>query len=215
MYKKPGILAKRFALSTHTLANWFEKGHITGIKVGGKRRRYDVASVERYVGETNTPEQHDKRVNLIYARVSSSAQKEDLKRQVRALKQAYRNHTVYKDVGSGLNYKRKQFSRLLDLVLQGAVRQVVVAHRDRLGRFAVDLCEKIFSSSNTELIVAETSPFHSEHELRDDLLASVTYFVAQNNGRRSAEHRRKRRRVETPSEEAQPSTSSGTTQHGH
>ena len=39
------------------------------------------------------------------------------------------------DIGSGLNYKRKNFNRLMEMVELGQVRRIVIAHRDRLVRF--------------------------------------------------------------------------------
>lgn len=54
------------------------------------------------------PEQNDnKRRSIIYARVSSYKQSEDLSRQIEKLKCKYPNHEVIQDIGSGINFKRK------------------------------------------------------------------------------------------------------------
>ena len=39
------------------------------------------------------------------------------------------------DIGSGLNYERKHFNRLMEMVELGQGRRLVIAHRDRLVRF--------------------------------------------------------------------------------
>jgi hypothetical protein len=67
----------------------------------------------------------------IYCRVSSSKQKDDLERQIEAMCKEFPLHKVYKDIGSGLNYRRKGLSRLLEHVQARMVKEVVVAHRDR------------------------------------------------------------------------------------
>lgn len=137
---------------------------------------------------------------LIYARVSSAHQKEDLKRQIEALRGEYPDHEVIEDVGSGINFKRPGFLKMMKMVCEGQVRQVVVAHKDRLCRFASDLVEWLLVPAQTTLVVAsratcdpEDDAASSQQELSDDLLSIVTVFEAKNNGRRAAENRRKRR----------------------
>ena len=51
------------------------------------------------------------------------------------MQQAYAGYAVFNDVASGLNYKRKGLSRILEQVQAGMVTEVVVAHHERLARF--------------------------------------------------------------------------------
>lgn len=87
---------------------------------------------------------------------------------------------------------------ILELCFQGMVGEVVVAHKDRLARFGVDLLEWLFKKTGTQLVVLDHTNCDedqcrtSEQELAEDLLAVVTVFVAKNNGRRAQENRRKR-----------------------
>ncbi len=48
------------------------------------------------------------------------------------------------DIGSGLNYKRKNFTKLMNLVETGEISTLIIAHKDRLVRFGFecDFCEK-------------------------------------------------------------------------
>ena len=39
--------------------------------------------------------------------MSSNKQKEDLERQIKYMKEKFPTHIIIKDIGSGLNYKRK------------------------------------------------------------------------------------------------------------
>jgi len=135
--------------------------------------------------------------NIIYARVSSVHQQEDLQRQIQDLRTAYPNHTVLSDVGSGLNFKRKGLQTLLERVLRGVVQEVVVMHKDRLCRYGVELLEFVFKETGTKFVVhGQDEEANDTRELADDLLAITTVFVARHNGRRSAANRRRRKRAQ-------------------
>jgi predicted site-specific integrase-resolvase len=43
-----------------------------------------------------------------------------------------------KDLGSGLNFKRKNFLNLMKLVRMGEIFHIIVAHKDRLCRFGFE-----------------------------------------------------------------------------
>ena len=80
---------------------------------------------------------------IAYTRVSGKAQKPDLVNQVKALEpfctqQAITVDEWMQDIGSGLNYKRREFIHLFELVEQGRVKMLVIAHRDRLVRFGYE-----------------------------------------------------------------------------
>ena len=140
------------------------------------------------------------RRKVCYARVSSAKQKDDLERQVSAVRQDFPEHEIASDVGSGLNWKRPGFLRILDGAMQRTVAEVVVANRDRLCRFAFELVEHILRKGGVWLVVlnagdgspavAGDSESAAATELKDDLLAIVTCIVASNNGKRAAAHRR-------------------------
>jgi len=80
---------------------------------------------------------------IAYCRVSSPNQRRDLERQVDAMRSSFPEHRVVTDIGSGINFKRRGLLSVLDAVVRGDVEEVVVAHRDRLCRFAFDLVKWI------------------------------------------------------------------------
>lgn len=43
-----------------------------------------------------------------------------------------------KNIGSGLNYNRKNFTALMDMVERGDVSGIIIAHKDRLVRFGYE-----------------------------------------------------------------------------
>lgn len=156
------------------------------------------------------------RLVVLYARVSSSKQKEagDLQRQVDLLKQKWpSHHKVITDVASGLNFKRKGLLALLELVESHRVLHVVVTYRDRLARFGVELIERTIRRHGATLNVVSHNPDSDstqddQSELAEDLLAVCNFFVARNNGRRAAALRRGRQQEQSESSEDEESGSS-------
>jgi len=129
-------------------------------------------------------------LTIVYARVSGRAQKPDLAQQIDALdayckQQAIKVDEWMSDISSGLNYKRKNFTRLMEMIELGQVRRVLIAHRDRLVRFGYDYFEAFCQRHHTELIVMNSEAMSPEHELVRDLIAIVTVFSVRLHGLRS------------------------------
>jgi predicted site-specific integrase-resolvase len=121
--------------------------------------------------------------NIIYIRVSSRKQSEDLKRQQDYLVDKFPGYRVVSDIGSGINFKRKGFLSILEQVKNGNVQQVVVATRDRLCRFGFELVEWFFETFDTKLLVLQ-SDNNEEDTLSQDVLSIIQVFNCRNNGRR-------------------------------
>ena len=139
-----------------------------------------------YVGvEDERPEP----VTVAYARVSSHEQKPDLDRQVAriaewAAENSVRVDRFVREVGSGMNGKRKGLSALLS---DPAVTTIVVEHRDRLSRFGFDLVEKTLAASGRGIRVID--PAEVETDLVRDIIEVMSSFSARLYGQRSAQIR--------------------------
>ena len=96
----------------------------------------------------------------------------------------YPDYTILKDVGSGLDFKRKQLRFLLEECSQGRVGEVVVAYRDRLCRFGFELLEWFFSQNAVKLVVLEQEEFSPQQELVADLLSVIGTFSCRVHGLR-------------------------------
>lgn len=189
-YVPAAQIRELFQVHSSTLRGWAEAGRIECRRLPGGKRLYSKQQLEQLIGGSTSV----KRSKFIYARVSSHHQKADLERQIQDLQQAYPNHQLVKDVASGLNWKRPGLLSLLERVSAGTVSEVVVAYRDRLCRFGLELVEWIFSKHGVRLIVhnkMETAP-NPTTELADYLLAVANFFVARNNGQRAGQKRRAR-----------------------
>ena len=85
----------------------------------------------------------------------------DLANQKRILEQECQQQHIEVDewimeISGGMNFKRKQFLRLVDQILVGEVERLVLAHQDRLARFAYSLLVHLCQSHQCELLVMNT-----------------------------------------------------------
>jgi predicted site-specific integrase-resolvase len=100
------------------------------------------------------------------------------------LQDKFPNHTIIKDVGSGLNYKRKGLLKLMENSNKGLVKSIVISSKDRLCRFGFELLEWQFLQNNTRLVVLEQIDKTPEQEFTEDILAILQVFACRWNGKR-------------------------------
>ena len=194
----PSEVARIFGVTRAAVIKWIKTGKIRAIEVHG-RWRIPYSEVERLLrGEVLRP----RRV-AIYARVSGSTQRDDLERQLQALREWVRK--TYGDVevvevtdtGSGLNVRRRGLWKLIDLARRRQVDAVIVAYKDRLTRFGFEYLEELFKAYGVKVVVAfQEEPKDYMQELVEDLVAIVTSFAARIYGRRSKKYKRLVKAVE-------------------
>ncbi len=162
-----------------TAYRWFREGKlpVPARKVGGLIL-VDPPAADRPSAET-----------VVYARVSSADQKSDLDRQVArvtvwATGQGLPVDRVVTEVGSALNGRRKKF---LALLRDPAVGTIVVEHRDRFARFAVDYIEAALSAQGRRLVVVDNAEV--DDDLVRDMTEILTSFCARLYGKRAAANR--------------------------
>lgn len=176
-------------LDKQTIRKLVDTAQITGYKTPSGQRRIDRTSLQKlcYTGTDGESQQVCKKQNFLYTRVSTKKQMDDLSRQVEYVKRPeYSDYTIIQDVGSGINFKRKGLSSILDACVQRTIGDVVVAHRDRLSRFAFDLIELIIKKSGGTLTVLDNDGNKSsESELSEDLLSIIHIFNCRQMGKRS------------------------------
>jgi putative resolvase len=132
---KIGKAAEILGVEVQTGRGWEKSGElIPDRRSKGGARYYDVGKVMG-LGNEDMP-------TVGYARVSSHDQKNDLLRQSE-LPEAFCaakgwRHAVIRDLGSGLNYRKKGLRHLLELIPHKRIRRLVLTHKDRLLRFGSD-----------------------------------------------------------------------------
>lgn len=140
-------------ISRPTLARYVKDGKLKVTLKGNGQYDYDVDSVYRMLNKDI------ERKTYIYARVSTSKQKKDLENQLRLLtnfcfQNGYVINGVFQDVASGISFKkREQFFKLLDEVLAGKVKRVVITYKDRISRIGFELFTYLFKKFGCEIIV--------------------------------------------------------------
>jgi putative resolvase len=172
--------------ATKTLQKWDRTGILTAHRSPTNRRYYTHDQYLAYRGLVA----QEQGLTIVYARVSGVAQKPDLANQVKALETYCREQHIkvdewMQDIGSGLNYKRKHFNRLMELVELGQARRIIIAHRDRLVRFGYEYFEAFCERHHTELVVVNGDSLSPDQELVRDLITIVTVFSARLHGLRS------------------------------
>jgi len=166
---------KELGLHPNTLRKYADEGKIKSIKNEAGQRLFDVQS---YVGSAA-------RTSLVcYCRVSSTKQRDDLDRQVAYMQSLYPGCEIIRDIGSGINFKRKGLRSLLDRLLQGDKLTLVVAHRDRLARFGFELIQYMVESNGGSVVVLDSTVHSPESELTADLLSILHVFSCRMHGLR-------------------------------
>lgn len=163
--------------SVKTLQRWDVEGTFVA-KRNLKQRRYYTH--DQYLEYLGIRQKGDGKI-VVYTRVSSSGQKEDLKNQRKALEsycagKSYNVDEWIEEVASGLNYKRKKFCQLLEDVEMGKVSKIVIAHKDRFIRFGFEWFDAFAKRHNTKIEVMNHESLSPETEMTKDLLSIIHCF---------------------------------------
>ncbi len=179
------MAAHELGLHPFTVRRWIKQGKIQAVRIG-LEARIPRSEIERLVGKTN------ERLVALYARVSGHGQQDDLATQMARLEQwaaqmrPGRSVVMLSDIGSGLKADRRQLQRLLKLVCEDRVGEVVITYADRLTRFGQEYLETLFESFGVTLTILDLDEAKSpEQEWTEDLLALIASFSSRLYGMRS------------------------------
>lgn len=187
-------------VSKSTLQRWDREGRLVAQRTEGGHRRYRQSEIEKLIGgfSAENPDSKDV-VVATYARCSTQDQKQhgDIDRQSARLstycaKKKYRVEYIIKDVGSGLNDRRKGFVQLCNLVVSGKINRVVLEHKDRLTRFQFNLIEFFFRSYGVTIEVTDKKEHTEQEEFVNDMMMLIASFSGKLYSMRARENRRSR-----------------------
>jgi len=181
---RPKEVCERLGISYTTLRDYVRRGYIKPVLTPGGKWRFREEDVERLIGIVK-----QKRV-MLYARVSSSSQRDDLERQVRALEEWARSNNivdyeVVTDIGSGLSEDRRGFKKILKLATERKISKVVVAYPDRLTRFGFKTIEELLRAFGVEIVFLNHEDKDPREELVEDLITIISNFAERLYGMRS------------------------------
>jgi excisionase family DNA binding protein len=184
-YLTPSEVAEIFGMSRSGVIKWIREGKIKAIEING-RWRIPYSEVERLLSGGKV-----KQV-AIYARVSSNTQKDDLERQLNALRDWVKKTLgevsviEVKDIGSGLKEDRRGLRKLLELAKRRQIDAIVVAYKDRLTHFGFEYLVELFKAYGVNVIVAfQEEPKDYTQELAEDFVEIVRSFASRIYGHRS------------------------------
>lgn len=173
MKYKISTYAKIHKVTTRTVWNWIRLGKVKTEKT--LTGRWFIIENEE-----------DKERNVcIYARVSSSENKDNLEQQKNRLisfanAKGYKISKVITEIGSGLNDKRPKLEKVL---LDKSIDIIIVEHKDRLARFGVNYIEGLLSLDNRK--IEYINPTENERDdLMEDFVSIITSFTARLYGQR-------------------------------
>ena len=183
---KVSEFAEMIGVSASTLRRWESEGKLVPERTLGNQRIYTESHLcqARSLKSSRLPSK-----TIIYCRVSSSAQKDDLSSQTKAmvefcLAQGVPVTEVIQEIGGGLNFKRPLFLQIVRWAIQGDLKLLYIAHKDRLCRFGFDLIEQIINDNGGQVIVANAEILSPHEELTQDLLSIIHCFSSRLHGLR-------------------------------
>ena len=181
---KVGEFAEKVGVSISTLQRWDRTNVLKSKRTPTNQRYYtdeDLNKVLNLEAETKS-----KRKNVGYCRVSTQGQKHNLENQqefvsIYSLSNGVILDEIYTDIGSGLNYKRQNWSKLLKQVEANEIDKIYITYKDRFVRFGYEWFEEFCASHGTEIIVLNQKQTSPETELTEDLLSILHVFSEGNN----------------------------------
>jgi len=169
-------IMEKYDICRETLCRWVKQGKIQyNIKPSG---RYD------YIDEINHIPNASKKT-VIYARCSTSGQKDNLERQIDRLKSFASakgliiNH-VYSEIASALNYNRKEYRKLYNEIISNNIDTIIIEYKDRLLRIGFEDFQELCNLFNVNLIILDESNDKSKHqEIIEDMIAIIHHFSSK------------------------------------
>lgn len=170
---------KMYGISRVTLGRWVKFGRISCERLPSGHWNY-TSHVGKY---SNIVE--DSRKNVIYCRVSTSGQKENLGRQVERVRNFVSSSgnvidEVYQEVGSALNYNRKLYRKLYREITENKIANIFVEYKDRMLRVGFDDFVELCKLHGTKITVIDNSIIKSTNsEIVEDMIAIIHHFSSK------------------------------------
>ena len=183
---KVGEFAKLLNVTVKTLQNWDKQGTLKAYRTPTNQRFYTEEQLNQVLNLSNNNQNKKQGLKIGYCRVSTHNQKNSLENQEEYLR-SYTNakgvilDEVLTDIGSGINYSRKNFNKILELVEAREISEIYVTYKDRFVRFGFDWFNNFCEKHGAKIIILNQSSTSPEQELAEDLLNIVTVFSARNN----------------------------------
>lgn len=166
----------KYSICRETLCRWVKTGKI----------RYNLTPTGRY--DYIDKIEHNVEINrktVIYARCSTTGQKDNLERQIERLKsfasaKGFTINQVYSEIASALNYNRKEYRKLYKDIVSNNIETIIIEYKDRLLRIGFTDFEELCKLFNVNLIVIDETNDKSKHqEIVEDMVAIIHHFSSK------------------------------------
>lgn len=181
---KVGEFSEKVGVSISTLQRWDRTNVLKSRRTPTNQRYYTDEDLNKVLNLDKETE--SKRKNVGYCRVSTQGQKQNLENQkefvsIYSLSHGVILDEIYTDIGSGLDYKRQNWNKLLKQVEANEIDKIYLTYKDRFVRFGFEWFEEFCASHGTEIIVLNQRQTSPEAELTEDLLSILHVFSERNN----------------------------------
>jgi len=176
---KANQVEKYYNITKKTLSLWVKSGKIKVKTLPSGRYEYIIDEIQ----EKNKPEKK----NIIYARVSTSGQKENLERQIERL-QTFASSKgivideIYKEIASALNYNRKYYRKLIESILKDEIENIIIEYKDRVLRIGFEEFKYLCDFHGVNIIIVDKSDevdVNKHKEITDDLISIIHHFSSK------------------------------------
>ena len=177
-------VANLCGVTIHTVCMWRKEGRLPFMKINDRVILHKIEDVEKLLNKKIFSEENaKKRKNIIYARVSTSKQKDDLKKQIQILNDFCNSNgiiidEIFTEIASGMNEDREEFNKIIDLVINKEIDKIYITFEDRLTRFGFKYFENLFDKFDTQIVVLNNKINNEsfEEELSNDLISIIHHF---------------------------------------
>lgn len=144
---------KLLRCSRPSLTKYLKQGKLKAKLLDNGYYDYDEKSVYDFLNKDIS------RKTVIYARVSTKKQKNDLKNQIELLKKfcfqnGYTINEIYSDIASGITFENRiDLFKLIDEVINNKIEKIIITYKDRLSRIGFDFFKTLFNKFGCEIIV--------------------------------------------------------------
>lgn len=172
---KANEVMHKYNICRETLCRWVKENKI----------KYTILPSGRYNYDEKIYNSNINKKTILYARCSTSGQKENLERQIERLKEfatknGYIIDGVYSEIASALNYNRKYYRKLYGEIVNNEIEKIVIEYKDRLLRIGFDDFQILCDLHNVDLIVIDNSEDKSkQQEITEDLISIIHHFSSK------------------------------------
>ena len=174
-----GKFAKEVGLSVQHLRKLHDDNIlIPDVITKGGTRYYSDEQLQAYLNKNNPQQELPV---ILYARVSTRSQKEDLDKQVENLKsyaisKGY-SFEIITDIGSGINYTKQGLKQLIQKINNKEISKIIILYKDRLIGFSFELIEYLCQLNTISIEIIDNTTISTKTELTNDLIQIITIFA--------------------------------------